>query len=362
MPKSISLRTLGLERFSGLYMWALFIIVFSVWVPSLFLTKTTLTSIASEQAVVGILALAVLVPMAAGVFDLSVAATINLSTVFVVVLQTQHKVAIVPAILAGLALGLVIGAANGFIIVKLRVNSFIATLGTTSVIAAIQIIVSPTEPYPPTATAWTELATRQFGDIQIVFWYLVILAFIVWWAVGHTPAGRYLYAIGGNAEAARLSGVRVSRYVWVSLLTSGLLAALAGILYGSQNGPSLSYGSGLLLPAFAAVFLGSTQIHPGRVNVFGTLLAIYALATGVRGLQLATSAQWVNSMFNGVALVGAVAFAVWRQGRVTIKVDRSIDGDEAGAPSEHLPDSHLDSGSRSSSGAVDDAAPPSRHL
>lgn len=330
MRKRIPYGALGLERFSGLYMWALFVIVFGAWVPSLFLTRSTVTSIASEQAVVGILALAVLIPMAAGIFDLSVAATINLSTVFVVSLQTKQHVAMLPAIIAGLGLGLLIGAVNGFIVVVLRVNSFIATLGTTSVIAAIQIIVSPTEPYPPTSTAWLNLATRNIGGVQIVFWYLVVLALIVWWAIGHTPAGRYLYALGGNAEAARLSGVRVSRYVWASLLASGLLAGLAGILYGSQNGPSLSYGSGLLLPAFAAVFLGSTQIQPGRVNVFGTLLAIYALATGVRGLQLATSAQWVDSMFNGVALIGAVAFAVWRQGRSAAVTESSIDRDDGG--------------------------------
>jgi ribose transport system permease protein len=342
MRKRISPATLGVERFSGLYLWALFIVVFAIWVPSLFLSGVTFKSIAAEQAVTGILALAVLVPLAAGVFDLSVAATINLSTILAVVLQTNDNWPMVPAILASLGVGLLIGAINGFIVVKLHVNSFIATLGTTSIIAAIQVIISPTQPYPPSSTAWTNLATRNVGGLQIVFWYLVVIALLVWWGTVHTPAGRYLYAIGGNADAARLSGVRVSRYIWGSLLLSGLLAAVAGVLYGSQNGPSLDYGSGLLLPAFACVFLGSTQITPGRFNVFGTLLAIYALATGVRGLQLATSAQWVDSMFNGVALVGAVAFAVWRQRQGTARLEKSVDRSDSDLPSEELSEAHLE--------------------
>jgi ribose transport system permease protein len=90
---------------------------------------------------------------------------------------------------------------------------------------------------------------------------------------------------------------------------------VAGVFYGSQSGPSLTFGASLLLPAFAAVFLGSTQLQPGRYNRWGTLLAVYVLATGFTGLQLVTGVQWLNDMFNGVALLVAVSFAVWRQRR-----------------------------------------------
>ena len=143
--------------------------------------------------------------------------------------------------------------------------------------------------------------------------YLLALALLVWWVLDHTPVGRYLYAIGGNNEAARLSGLNVGRWSWLSLVASASIAGLAGIFYGSLSGPSLTFGQTLLLPAFAAVFLGSTQITPGRFNVWGTMLAVYVLATGVQGLQFVTGVQWLNDMFNGVALVAAVAFAGWRQ-------------------------------------------------
>ena len=123
---------------------------------------------------------------------------------------------------------------------------------------------------------------------------MLIIAFVLWWLTAHTPAGRYLYAIGGNPEAARLSGVRIQRYTTLALVISATVAGAAGIMFASLNGPSLNFGGTLLLPAFAAAFLGSTQLIPGRFNVWGTLLAIFVLATGVQGLQLVSGASWLN--------------------------------------------------------------------
>ena len=215
-----------------------------------------------------------------------------------------------------------IGVLNGFFVVRLGVSSFIATLGMATVVGAVQAMVSgDVQPLSPTTAAWTALAQRQIGGFQVVVIYLLVVAVVAWWMLKRTPAGRYLYAAGGNADAARLSGVQVGRWTWLSLIISATLSGVAGVLYGSLSGPSLTFGASLLLPAFAAVFLGSTQIHPGRYNVWGTLLAVYALATGVTGLQLVTGVQWLNDLFNGVALLAAVSFAVWRQKR-TRKIAR----------------------------------------
>jgi ribose transport system permease protein len=305
---------LGFNRFSGLYLLALFILVFGIWTPKLFLTVATVHSVASEQAVTAMLGIAVLIPIAAGAYDLSVGATINLSTIVAVWLQTVQGWSMWPAILVAIGVCVVVGIVNGFVVVRLKVNSFIATLGMGSIITAVQDIVSgQNQPNPPTSSAWNNLTQFQIGGFQVVFFYLIILAIIIWWALDHTPAGRYVYAIGGNPEASRLAGVDVGRYTWFSLIASSSICGIAGVLYASQTGPSLTFGAGLLLPAFAAVFLGSTQLKPGKFNVWGTVLAIYVLAVGVKGLQLVTGVQWLNEMFNGVALVGAVAFAVWRQ-------------------------------------------------
>lgn len=303
----------GFDRFSGLYLWALFILVFGIWTPSQFLTTSTLHSVAAQQAVTGMIGLAVLIPLAAGLYDLSVGATANVSGILTIVLMNNHHWAVVPAIVAGIVVGMAIGFTNAFIVVKLGVNSFIATLGMGSVLAAVEVIVSSnSQPIPPTSTAWNHFTQTTIGGFQIVVLYLVILAFVLWWLTAHTPVGRYLYAIGGNTEAARLSGVRINRYTTFALVTSATISGLAGIMFSSLNGPSLDFGSTLLLPAFAAAFLGSTQLIPGRFNVWGTLLAIYVLATGVQGLQLVSGASWLSEMFNGVALIIAVALSIKR--------------------------------------------------
>ncbi len=188
-----------------------------------------------------------------------------------------------------------IGLVNSFIVVKLDVNSFIATLGMSSILAALLVIVSSnSQPIPPTSTAWNNFTQTTVFGFQIVVLYLIILAAVLWWLTAHTPIGRYLYAIGGNTEAARLSGVRIQRNTTFALVTSATIAGLAGVMFSSLNGPSLNFGGTLLLPAFAAAFLGSTQLTPGRFNVWGTLLAIYVLATGVQGLQLVSGAGLVE--------------------------------------------------------------------
>src|ERR1700722_5753323 len=305
---------LGLDRFSGLYIWAIIIIVFSVWQPTLFPTMATVHSVASEQAITGILGLAVLVPRAAGVYDLSVGSTTNLTCILVTELMTNSKWGVVPAIVVALLVGILIGLVNGLLVVRLHIDSFIATLGMATIIAAVQTIISgDNQPLPASGNAWTDLTQTSIFGFQIVFLYLIVIAVVLWWVLQRTPVGRYLFAIGGNREAARLSGVTVSRYTWLALVVSGGLSGLAGVLYASLLGPSLTFGQGILLPAFAAAFLGSTQIKPGRFNVWGSLLAVFVLATGVKGLQLVTGVQWLNDMFNGVALVAAVGFAVWRQ-------------------------------------------------
>jgi ribose transport system permease protein len=304
------------DRFSGLYLWVAFIIIFSVWKPATFATSATVHSVASQQAVGAMLAIAVLIPLAAGAYDLSIGATINFSTILVVVLQVQDHWPMGWALVAAVACCTLIGIVNGILVVKVGVSSFIATLGVAAIVGALQSIISgENQPLPPQSQTWTNIAQRQWFGFQSVFWYFLVLAVIVWWMLAHTPAGRYLQAIGGNAEAARLSGVAVGRWTFLSLVASSTICGVAGVMYGSLSGPSLAFGPGLLLPAYAAAFLGSTQLQPGRFNVWGTVIAVYVLATGVKGLQLVTSVQWLSDMFNGVALIAAVGFAVWRQRR-----------------------------------------------
>ncbi|MBS1895076.1 MAG: ABC transporter permease [Actinobacteria bacterium] len=307
--------SLGIDRFAGVYLLGLFILVFGLWKPDEFLTTGTLHSVASAQAITGMLAIAVVIPLAAGAYDLSVGATINLSSILAIWLQSKHGASIPVGIAAAIGVALLIGLVNAFVVVRLKVNSFIATLGMGSIVAATQIIiVGSTQPISPFTPAWAEITTRTVFGFQMVVVYLLIIGLIAWWFLARTPAGRYLYATGSNPDAAKLSGVAVGRWTGISLVLSSGIAGVAGVFYGSLFGPSLTYGQSLLLPAFAAAFLGTTLVAGGRFNIWGTLLAIYALATGVKGLQLVTGAPWLAQMFNGVALITAVAFTIWRRG------------------------------------------------
>lgn len=304
----------GFDRFSGLYVWALFIVTFGLLTPTQFLSVDTAHLIASQQAIAAMLALAILMPLACGAYDLSIGANINLAAVLVSVLQVRHGVGMVEAIFITVVAGMLIGFVNGLIVVKLHVSSFIATLGMATIVAAVMSIVTNNlEPLPVIDETWTNLTQHTFLGFQVVFWYLIVMAIILWWVLEHMPIGRYTYAVGSNPEAARLSGIRVGKYTWIALTVSGGVSAFAGVCYASLSGPSLTFGPSLLLPAYAAAFLGSTQLKPGRFNVWGAIIAVYVLATGVYGIQLQTSVQWLNNMFNGLALIFAVSFAVWRQ-------------------------------------------------
>jgi ribose transport system permease protein len=307
-------RKLGFERFSGVYLWALFVVVFGLWSPHEFLTLSTAHLIASQQAVNGMIAIGLMIAMVCGEFDLSVGGNANLTGVLAGLCQTSQHWPVLPSIVVAVAIGFGIGAVNGFIVVKLRVSSFIATLAMGSVLAALLTITTNSQlPPTPTSSLWTTITQTQVLGFQSVVLYVIVLAIIVWWFLGSTPIGRRMYATGSNVEAARLSGIRTDRLSWMSLVVSGGISGIAGVLFVSLSGPSTSFGQTLLLPAFAAVFLGATQIQVSRFNVWGTLVAIIALATGAQGLQLVSGAQWLSDMFNGVALVGAVALAVSRE-------------------------------------------------
>jgi ribose transport system permease protein len=309
--------TLGLDRFSGLYLWGLFIVLFTLLAPRSFPTMGTVHLLASTQSVAAIVALALLIPMVTGQFDLSIGAIANFSGILVVMLQLNGIIDPLTSLLVGTAVGAVIGLINGLIVVKLKIDSFITTLAMGSILAAAQIIVTGNrEPLPVSDPVFSGITQTSVFGFQLIFFYMLILAVIVWWFLERTPAGRFMRASGTDREAARLSGVRVDKWTVVALTLSGTICGLAGVLFVSLTGPSLEFGASLLLPAFAAVFLGSTQLVPGRPNVWGTVLAIFVLATGVQGLQLVSGAQWIASLFNGLALIAAVGLAVNRRQRL----------------------------------------------
>ncbi len=303
-------RNLGLDRFSGLYVWAALIVIFGVWMPDLFLTSSNARIIAGDEAITAILALGLVIPLAAGVFDLSIAATMGFAAVFVTWYQSHGHNPFVGLVLAILA-GSLVGAINGFVVVKLRVDSFIATLGMSSILAAgAYWVTNGQQIVTGISPEFIKLGTTQWFSIPVPVYYMAVLGGLLWLFLEFRPAGRYLYAVGGNPQAARLAGVRVDRIVFGSMVASATIAGFAGVVLAAKLGTgNPTSGPAYLLPAFSAVFLGATQIKAGRMNVLGTLIAIYLLATGIKGLQLAGAPVYLNDLFNGLALILAVALS-----------------------------------------------------
>jgi ribose transport system permease protein len=307
-----ALRLPGLRSVSALYLLALVLVVFGTWVPETFLTRETFTLVLSDQVVVGILALALLVPLVCGAFDLSCGAMLGFSLVVVSWLQANTELgAPVSCVLALLACACA-GWLSGLLTVRFGVNSFIATLGMSQVLTAATLYLSKNRQIVGVLSSdFQSWGRREVLGVPIVFCYLVVLALLVWYVLECTPLGRHMFATGANAEAARLSGVRTERMVWGSLVASAVIAGLAGLVFGAKVGSfSNSFGPPLLFPAFAAVFFGATQVKR-RPNVWGAVLAVYTLAFGVKGLQLAfqDGVYWITPTFNGLALLVAVSLA-----------------------------------------------------
>jgi ribose transport system permease protein len=305
-------RHLALDRLSGLYAWGALIVAFAALIPETFLTTSTARSIGATSAVTLIAALALIVPLACGLFDLSVAATLGLASVMVLQMQSDgHGIAL--SIGAAVLTGSLVGAVNGLLIVKVGVSSFIATLGMSSVLAGAAFWVTDGIQVVGDATGgFVRIGQSAPLGVPFPMWCALGVGVALLYVMECTTLGRYLHAIGGNIDAARLVGIRVDRIQLGSLVTSGVLAAIAGTVLSSQLGSSSAdIGPAYLLPAFSAVLLGATQISSkGRVNVGGTIVAVVLLATGIYGLQLAGAPSFISSLFNGAALIVAVSLSL----------------------------------------------------
>jgi len=316
-PRRGLVMRLGLDRFSGIYVWALFVLIYALWIPRTFLTITTVQSVAGEQAITGIVALGLIFALAAGAFDLSFATLLTMASVLSGSMMVDWHLPSGLAILLTLAAGLAVGVVNGLLVTKVGISSIVATLGMSSLIqAVIDRVTNGGQFITGFPSSFTDLASPKPLGIPILAIYLLALALIAWYLLEHAPFGRRLQATGAGPEAARLAGINTDRMVFSGLVASSLAATIGGILITSQIGSvSPTIGSGYLLPVFAAVFLGTTQIKVGRFNVWGTIVAIYLLATGVKGLQLGGGEGWITDAFNGAALLLAVSLAVLGQRR-----------------------------------------------
>ena len=291
--------------------------LFSAILPQTFPTLLNLRSVISDKAIIALLSLAAMIPMAAGKIDLTVGYGIVLWHILAISLQTSLGLPWPIAVLIVLLLGVVLGMLNGLLVEVARIDSFIATLGTGTVIYALALWhTGGRQVVGVLPQGFLALNNTRVLGLPITGYYVVGFALVLWFVLEYLPIGRYLYAIGANPKAAALNGIPVGRYTMAAFVASGALTAVAGVLLASKlRIGQASVGLEYLLPALVGAFLGSTTIKPGRVNVWGTMVGVAILAVGIAGIQQFGGSFWVEPLFNGATLLIAIGIAGYTQRR-----------------------------------------------
>ncbi|MCX6423086.1 MAG: ABC transporter permease [Actinobacteria bacterium] len=298
------------QAYSILVAWAVLILVFTLLLPDTFLTVQNFTAIANSKTATVLLTLGLIFALAAGEFDLSIGAALSLGAAIPAWLYDVYGTPVLIGILVALMAAALMGTLNALLSVRYSIPSLVVTLGTgTAVIGLVAGIVGNST-ISIRGDWWNVVLTHRTFGLYTSFWIVMLIALIIWYILQQTPIGRHLYFVGQGREVARLAGIRVNAYRYAALITSATLGCLAGaFLLGNTGAIQARIGQFFILAAFAAAFLGSTAIVPGRFNAWGTVVAVYFIETGITGLQLLGLQAWVSDVFYGTALVVGVLVA-----------------------------------------------------
>lgn len=305
------------ERYGLLLAWGALILILGSIKPEQMFAWNSYATMFGSNAMIVVLTLALLIPLTTGDYDLSVASVMGLSSMLIAVLNVKLGAPIGVAMIIALFAGGLVGAINALFVLYFGIHSLIVTLGTGYFINGVILWISNSNTIAGVSMALVKavILTRLWG-IPLGFYYAVLLAVLIWYVFQHTSLGRRLLFVGRGREVARLSGVNVNRLRAGALISAGMIAAFAGVLYTGMRGtadPSSSLA--FLLPAFAAAFLGSTAIYPGRFNAPGAFVAVFFLSTGIMGLNFLGVDSFVQNLFYGGGLVIAVSISQLIRGR-----------------------------------------------
>lgn len=288
----------------------IFVLVFSVLRPEVFPTSLNFLNILNQVSILGIIALGLTVPLVQGLFDLSIGAMATLGgflATYWLANGTIDSTAL--AIVAVLVLALVIGTVNGAIVSYAGISAFIATLAMGSILTGAVLGISKSQTVlSGIPKDFLAIGQGSVGPVPMPVVIMLVVAVILWVFLTFTQVGRNMYAIGGNAEASRLSGIPVKRYPLYALAISAAAAALAGMVVSANLAVGRPQGVGetYLLDAFAACFIGAATLRPGRFHVFGTLVGVLLIGVINNGLSILGVETFWQYVVRGVLLLFAV--------------------------------------------------------
>jgi ribose transport system permease protein len=308
-PQSFWRQVLSTEKWGPYGMVLLVVselVLFSIWAPNTFPTATNFRAVIANQVILGLIVLAILVPLIAGERDASLPAVVAVTSLTAATLMANQAWPLIPSIIVALLFAAVIGFINGWIVVKVGVSSLVTTLGTFTILTGLITALAGgrTISNGLPKKALERLANPRLLGLPLPVYYLLAVAIVVWYVTERTPLGRQWQAVGSSEPAARMAGLRTDRLRILAFTAGGFLAGVAGVvqLVRSQVG-SPNIGPNLLFPAFAAAFLGATAFRPGKFNVRGAMLSVALLSFGVVGLIMVGAPYWVDQLFNGGALI-----------------------------------------------------------
>ena len=310
------------RRYGTLAGFAAIVLFFWVQLPETFLTARNLLNVSQQISMLAVIAFTMTIVMVMEDFDLSVGSMASLAGVSAAVLFTQGY-GVAAGVTAALAIGLVGGLFNGFLVSIVGILPFVATLGTLTMFSGAAFIVSggktifgraiPTE-FSGFARSGVALDGIGLAGVTLPALTLVALGvlFAVWFTLEQTTYGRRLYAIGGNFEAARLAGVKVRLLRMSAFALTGLGAAAGGLMVASRvASANPTQGAGLMLDAIAAVFLGMTMSEEGEPRVLATLVGVLILGVLDNGLTQMSVDSHIREVLVGGIVVAAVAVSSW---------------------------------------------------
>ena len=306
-----SFQSLMGKDWAGVAVLAVFYIlvfaVFSILSPY-FLQASNLMSIGSNMAVIGLMAIAGTPLIIAGGLDLSVAAIAGLSGVAVTFLYGMGLNVWVACLIV-IAIAAALGAFNGYLVTRLRLNPLIVTLGTMSIFGGTALVLTGGLSKPLLINGFNWLGSGRVFGVPVPLILMFVFCYISWWVMTKTRFGREIYASGGNPIASRMMGIKVDRVLVVLYVLSAIIGAISGIILGAMLGAAAPTAAGSsLLTVIAAIILGGTSLQGGRGSVWGTVLAVLILGTLNNGLTLLDVSSFWQEITRGAVLISAVAF------------------------------------------------------
>ena len=307
MKKTMDKREM-FRRYGMLAVLVVLIVIFSFG-SKYFLTGDNIINVLRQVAVCGISAVGLTFIMLTGGIDLSIGTVIGMTGVMTAIAMVEWQIPMLLAVLIGLVTGLLIGLINGLLVTYVNIPALIATLGTMTSVRGLCFIVTGGLPVYNFPESFDVFGKGYISVIPVPVIIMVIILVIGWYVLNKTKYGRYLYAIGGNAEAARLSGINVKKNKVMTYVIAGLLSAVAGIVELSRlSSGQPNTGNGFEMTVITAVVLGGISVNGGEGKFFGVVVGVFVMGVLTNGMVMMNIYEYYQQLIKGIVLLVAVGF------------------------------------------------------